>query len=255
MLVRTMVGMALRPLWHLAAWIVWHARGSRCSRTSRAQAADECLRAPFWHSYTQSAMPIYEYRCERGHTFEVHAAHDRGPAHRLPEHGTPVPARLPPGRGPLQGLGLLQHRLRQEEGAAGGRVLRGASSESVLGSSEVGRQSDSSGSAGSKKTELRRARPDRRGQSSPQAHSSMPSAAAAASRPPRASARRPASSPSDTNRLLRGSTWTRAPRSRRTLPVAMSAKSPISSNPFMSLRSAGARASSPTAAGRTCWAT
>jgi putative FmdB family regulatory protein len=26
-----------------------------------------CIR----HSYTQSAMPIYEYRCERGHTFEV----------------------------------------------------------------------------------------------------------------------------------------------------------------------------------------
>jgi len=24
-----------------------------------------------WHSYTASAMPIYEYRCERGHTFEV----------------------------------------------------------------------------------------------------------------------------------------------------------------------------------------
>jgi putative FmdB family regulatory protein len=24
-----------------------------------------------WHSYTQSAVPIYEYRCERGHTFEV----------------------------------------------------------------------------------------------------------------------------------------------------------------------------------------
>src|SRR5688572_23812591 len=24
-----------------------------------------------WHSYTRSAMPIYEYRCERGHTFEV----------------------------------------------------------------------------------------------------------------------------------------------------------------------------------------
>jgi putative FmdB family regulatory protein len=23
------------------------------------------------HSYTQSAMPTYEYRCEKGHTFEV----------------------------------------------------------------------------------------------------------------------------------------------------------------------------------------
>ena len=24
-----------------------------------------------WHSYTRSAMPTYEYRCERGHNFEV----------------------------------------------------------------------------------------------------------------------------------------------------------------------------------------
>jgi len=24
-----------------------------------------------WHSYTASAMPFYEYRCEKGHTFEV----------------------------------------------------------------------------------------------------------------------------------------------------------------------------------------
>jgi putative FmdB family regulatory protein len=24
-----------------------------------------------WHSYTQSAVPIYEYRCDRGHQFEI----------------------------------------------------------------------------------------------------------------------------------------------------------------------------------------
>ena len=24
-----------------------------------------------WHSYTPSAVPIYEYRCDNGHTFEV----------------------------------------------------------------------------------------------------------------------------------------------------------------------------------------
>jgi putative FmdB family regulatory protein len=28
------------------------------------------IRSP-WHSYTDSAMPIYEYRCDNGHTFEV----------------------------------------------------------------------------------------------------------------------------------------------------------------------------------------
>ena len=25
----------------------------------------------FWHSYTESAVPIYEYRCDKGHQFEV----------------------------------------------------------------------------------------------------------------------------------------------------------------------------------------
>ena len=29
------------------------------------------LGAVAWHSYTPSAMPIYEYRCDNGHTFEV----------------------------------------------------------------------------------------------------------------------------------------------------------------------------------------
>ena len=35
-----------------------------------------------WHSYTPSAMPIYEYRCENGHHVRGHAAHDRRPAAR-----------------------------------------------------------------------------------------------------------------------------------------------------------------------------
>jgi putative FmdB family regulatory protein len=56
----------------------------RCSAQRRqafASSADSALQRGFevvWrrcgevrHSYTESAMPIYEYRCERGHTFEV----------------------------------------------------------------------------------------------------------------------------------------------------------------------------------------
>ena len=46
--------------------------------------------ALFWHSYTESAMPIYEYRCERGHTFEVMQRMTDDPLELCEEHGTPV---------------------------------------------------------------------------------------------------------------------------------------------------------------------
>jgi putative FmdB family regulatory protein len=35
-------------------------------------------------------MPIYEYRCERGHTFEVMQRMTDDPLERCEEHGTPV---------------------------------------------------------------------------------------------------------------------------------------------------------------------
>jgi putative FmdB family regulatory protein len=35
-------------------------------------------------------MPIYEYRCERGHTFEVMQRMTDDPLERCDEHGTPV---------------------------------------------------------------------------------------------------------------------------------------------------------------------
>jgi putative FmdB family regulatory protein len=31
----------------------------------------DVTQAAGWHSYTKSAMPIYEYRCDQGHIFEV----------------------------------------------------------------------------------------------------------------------------------------------------------------------------------------
>src|SRR5437868_9414034 len=49
--------------------------GCRCSTTStlprRPTGALRSGDGRCWHSYTESAMPVYEYRCEHGHTFEV----------------------------------------------------------------------------------------------------------------------------------------------------------------------------------------
>ena len=44
----------------------WSRRRRPCAASYGA-----ALGGAVWHSYTQSAMPIYEYRCENGHQFEV----------------------------------------------------------------------------------------------------------------------------------------------------------------------------------------
>src|ERR671927_144199 len=41
------------------------------SRAGAAMAGRTLAGGRPWHSYTPSAMPIYEYRCDEGHTFEV----------------------------------------------------------------------------------------------------------------------------------------------------------------------------------------
>src|SRR3954470_19528540 len=43
-----------------------------------------------WHSYTASAMPIYEYRCEKGHTFEVMQRMSDDPVTKCEACGAPV---------------------------------------------------------------------------------------------------------------------------------------------------------------------
>src|SRR3954454_19278649 len=75
-----MVTIALRATSHVAAWLVWQSMRVSLLDDLAAPAPPhlEARRAarrrgfgPLWHSYTESAMPIYEYRCEKGHTFEV----------------------------------------------------------------------------------------------------------------------------------------------------------------------------------------
>ena len=54
-----------RPIGHLAAWLVWHSmRVSLLDDSSRRAPPRRRRSGRPWHSYTRSAMPIYEYRCE-----------------------------------------------------------------------------------------------------------------------------------------------------------------------------------------------
>ena len=58
-------------------------------------------------------MPIYEYRCPNGHTFEVFQRMSRPAGHRVRDvRGEPRGEAPVPGRRALQGLGLLLDRLR-----------------------------------------------------------------------------------------------------------------------------------------------
>ena len=157
-------------------------------------------------------MPIYEYRCEKGHTFEVMQRMIDDPLTELLDLRRAGPARLPPGGGALQGLGLLQHRLRQEEG---GRPPTDSKPS----------ESKSSESSDSKKSETR----------SPPAARPRPRTSrrsGACRRPRRACRARPGC-------RLRGRSRCRSSTSVSSeLPVAMSANRPIRPGPFMSVLSA-----------------
>ena len=63
-------------------------------------------------------MPIYEYRCDNGHLFEVMQRMTDEPVTECQVCGAPVAARVPPDRGALQGVGLLQHGLRHGQAQA-----------------------------------------------------------------------------------------------------------------------------------------
>ncbi len=72
------------------------------------------------------SMPIYEYRCSNGHQFEVFQAMSDDPVSACTGVRGAGRAGLPPGRRPLQGLGLLHHRLRAQgrrQGVGGRRRL------------------------------------------------------------------------------------------------------------------------------------
>jgi putative FmdB family regulatory protein len=92
-------------------------------------------------------MPIYEYRCERGHTFEVVQRMVDDPLTVCEEHGTPVQRVFHPVAVHFKGSGFYNTDYGKKKSGAAGASSEGSSSD---GSSS---KSDSSGSSDSKTKE------------------------------------------------------------------------------------------------------
>jgi putative FmdB family regulatory protein len=84
-------------------------------------------------------MPIYEYRCERGHTFEVMQRMTDDPLELCEEHGTPVQRVFHPVAVHFKGSGFYNTDY--------GKKKSGAASEGS--SSDSSKKSDSSSDSGS----------------------------------------------------------------------------------------------------------
>ncbi len=94
-------------------------------------------------------MPIYEYRCERGHTFEVMQRMTDDPVTLCDEHGTPVQRVFHPVAVHFKGSGFYNTDYGKKKSGAAGSSSDGSSSEgssSEGSSSEGSSKSDSSGS-------------------------------------------------------------------------------------------------------------
>ncbi len=92
-------------------------------------------------------MPIYEYRCERGHTFEVMQRMTDEPIELCEEHGTPVQRVFHPVAVHFKGSGFYNtdYGKKSKSGAASeGKSESGSSS-----SDSSSKKSDSSGSSSS----------------------------------------------------------------------------------------------------------
>src|SRR3954469_14176445 len=74
-----------------------------------------------WHSYTESAMPIYEYRCDNGHTFEVMQRMSDDPVKKCEVCGAPVQRVFHPVAVHFKGSGFYNTDYgKQKRGGAGG---------------------------------------------------------------------------------------------------------------------------------------
>ena len=94
-------------------------------------------------------MPIYEYRCERGHTFEVMQRMTDDPLTVCAEHGTPVQRVFHPVAVHFKGSGFYNTDYGKKKSGAATESSEGSSSEgssSDSSSSKSGSTSDSSGS-------------------------------------------------------------------------------------------------------------
>lgn len=91
-------------------------------------------------------MPIYEYRCERGHTFEVMQRMTDDPLTTCEEHGAPVQRVFRPVAVHFKGSGFYNTDYgKKKSGAASeGKAESGSSGSSNSSGSESGQKKDSS---------------------------------------------------------------------------------------------------------------
>jgi putative FmdB family regulatory protein len=91
-------------------------------------------------------MPIYEYRCERGHTFEVMQRMTDDPLELCEEHGTPVQRVFHPVAVHFKGSGFYNTDYGKKKSGAASE----SKSESGASSSDsASKKSDSSSSSSS----------------------------------------------------------------------------------------------------------
>src|SRR6187401_3252049 len=97
-------------------------------------------------------MPIYEYRCERGHTFEVMQRMTDDPLELCEEHGAPVERVFHPVAVHFKGSGFYSTDYKSKPKADASKDGDGASGDSGSstadspGSESSSKKSDSSGS-------------------------------------------------------------------------------------------------------------
>jgi putative FmdB family regulatory protein len=90
-------------------------------------------------------MPIYEYRCERGHTFEVMQRMTDDPLTTCEEHGTPVQRVFHPVAVHFKGSGFYNTDYGKKKSGAGSEGKADSA-----GSSDSSKKSDSSSSGSTK---------------------------------------------------------------------------------------------------------
>lgn len=99
-------------------------------------------------------MPIYEYRCERGHNFEVLQRMTEDPLTVCEEHGTPVHRVFHPVAVHFKGSGFYNtdYGKKKKAGASSdGKGDSDSSSTSTTGGDYKKKDSDSSGASSSTK--------------------------------------------------------------------------------------------------------
>jgi putative FmdB family regulatory protein len=92
-------------------------------------------------------MPIYEYRCERGHTFEVMQRMTDDPLELCEEHGTPVQRVFHPVAVHFKGSGFYNTDYGKKKSGA---ASEGSTSDSSKKSDSASSASDSGSGSSSK---------------------------------------------------------------------------------------------------------